>query len=76
MFGDNQSALHLCKNTVFHEITKHVDVRYHFIREKVADGLIKVEKIATENNLADMGTKALSLSKFKQCLELLKIGDG
>ena len=61
---------------MFHERTKHVDVRYHFIRENVVDGLIKIEKIATENNPTDMGTKTLSLSKFKHCLELLKIGDG
>ena len=76
VFGDNQSALHLCKNLVFHESTKHVIVIYHFIRVKVVDGLMKIEKIAKEDNLAYMGTKTLSFSKFKHCLELLKIGDG
>ena len=40
VYSDGQSAFHLCKNPVFHERTKHIDVRYHFIREKVAYGEI------------------------------------
>ena len=52
-----------------------MDVRYHFIQEKVANGLINIEKIALEDNPTDVGSKALLLSKFKNCLELLKIGD-
>ncbi|KAL5541599.1 hypothetical protein UlMin_009309 [Ulmus minor] len=71
VFSDSQSTLHLCKNLAFHEKTKHVDVRYHFIIEKVIEGKILVEKISTNDNLADAGTKVLTLSKFKLCLELL-----
>src|SRR5690606_19239299 len=74
VYTDSQSALHLCKNPVFHERTKHVDVRYHFIREKITDGIIIIEKISTEDNPADVGTKVVTLSKFKLCLDLLKIG--
>ena len=44
-------------NLVFHERMKYVNVRYHFIREKVTDDLIKVEKIAIEDNLPDRGLK-------------------
>ena len=73
VFLDSQSALHLCKNPAFHERTKHVDVRYHFIREKVIEGKILVEKISTEDNLADVGTKVLTLSKFKLFVDLLGI---
>ena len=76
MFGDNQSALHLCKNPMFHERTKRMDVRYHFIQEKVADGLMKIKKISLQDNPANVGTKALWFSKFKNCLELLKVGNG
>ncbi|KAL5581834.1 hypothetical protein UlMin_014276 [Ulmus minor] len=76
MYLDSQSALHLCKNPVFHERTKHVDVRYHFIPENVTEGSIHVEKVATEENLADLGTKVLTLSKFNHCLGLLRVGTG
>ena len=75
VYSNNQSAIHLCKNPVFHERTKHVDVRYHFIREKVTNGVIKVDKVSSEDTPADMGTKVLTLSKFKHCLELLRIGE-
>ena len=49
-------------------------MKYHFIREKVTQGLIKVEKVPTEENPADVGTKILTLSKFRHCLVLLGIG--
>ncbi|KAL5577233.1 hypothetical protein UlMin_018932 [Ulmus minor] len=76
VYSDSQSALHLCKNPVFHERTKHVDFWYHFIREKVMEGSIHVDKVATEESPADLGTKVLTLSKFKHCLELLRVGTG
>ncbi|KAL2235785.1 UNVERIFIED_CONTAM: Retrovirus-related Pol polyprotein from transposon TNT 1-94 [Sesamum indicum] len=56
IFSDSQSSIELCKNYVFHDRTKHIDVRYHFIRDIVVKELIKLEKIKTENNPADMGT--------------------
>ena len=61
------------KTPAFHERTKHIDVRYHFIREKVIEGKILVDKISIEDNPADAGTKVLTLSKFKLCLDLLGI---
>ena len=75
MFSDNQSAIHLCKNHVFHDRTKHVDVKYHFIREKISKGVVEVKKVHTDDNPADFGTKVVTLSKFKRCLDLLRIGD-
>ena len=75
VYSDSQSALHLCKNPVFHERTKRVDVRYHFIRENVTEGSIHVDKVATEENPADLGTKVLTLSKFNHCLGLLRVGN-
>ncbi|XP_031267467.1 secreted RxLR effector protein 161-like [Pistacia vera] len=68
IYSDSQSAIHLSKNPVYHERTKHVDVRYHFVRDLVASGEIDLKKIAIENNPADMGTKVVTAAKFKHCL--------
>jgi hypothetical protein len=56
---DNQSAIALCKNPVFHNRSKHIDVRYHFLREWVEKREIVISYLATENQLADLLTKAL-----------------
>ncbi|GJW68954.1 retrovirus-related pol polyprotein from transposon TNT 1-94 [Tanacetum coccineum] len=50
---DNQGAIHLSRNAVFHERTKHINVRYHFIREIMESKEIKVAKIGTKDNAAD-----------------------
>jgi hypothetical protein len=61
---DNQSAIALSRNPVFHDRSKHIDVRYHFIRECVGDGRVKIEFIGTEEQLADIATKALARERF------------
>ena len=71
VFSDSQSALQLCKHPVFHDRTKHIDVRFHFIREKVESGEVKLEKIASSMNPADMGTKSLCTNKLMNCLKIL-----
>ncbi|KAL6331890.1 hypothetical protein AAG906_020238 [Vitis piasezkii] len=73
IFSDSQSAIQLLKNQVFHEMTKHVDVRYHFIRENVSSGAVKLEKISTIDNPIDMATKVLPVSKFRYCLDLVQV---
>lgn len=57
MYYDNQSEVHLVKNQVFHGITKHITIRYHFIRELINDGAFNLEKINGINNSANMFTK-------------------
>lgn len=59
--SDSQSAIQVCKNPVFHDKTKHIDVRFHFIRDIVEKGEVLLEKIHTDRNPADMGTKCLSV---------------
>jgi len=67
---DSQSAIHLMKNQRFHERTKHIDVRFHFIRDVVEEGTIKVVKVITDDNAADMLTKIVPLAKFAHCKDL------
>ncbi|XP_031268087.1 uncharacterized protein LOC116126551 [Pistacia vera] len=71
IYSDSQSAIHLSKNLVYHERTKHVDVRFHFVRDLIIQGLIKLKKIPTEDNPANMGTKVVTPAKLKHCLNLL-----
>ena len=51
VFCDNQSALFLMMNPAYHDRTKHIDIKLHFVREKVSQGLIKVEKVARSEEL-------------------------
>ncbi|GJR28418.1 hypothetical protein Tco_1104650 [Tanacetum coccineum] len=68
---DNQGAIHLSRNHVFHERTKHINVRYHFIREVLEAKTVEVLKVGTEHNAADALTKVVPGHKLQHCLELL-----
>ena len=59
LWCDNQRCLALARNPMFHAQTKHIEVQYHFVREKLLDGTILLEYCKTEDNLADLFTKAL-----------------
>jgi hypothetical protein len=61
---DNESAIALSKNPVFHDRSKHIDVRYHYIRECVEEDRVKLQSIGTEEQLADILTKALGRERF------------
>ncbi|GKD47455.1 retrovirus-related pol polyprotein from transposon TNT 1-94 [Tanacetum coccineum] len=73
---DNQGAIHLSRNHVFHERTKHINVRYHFIREVLETKTVKVLNVGTAHNAADALTKVVPGLKFQHCLELLNVGVG
>ncbi|KAM2509975.1 hypothetical protein PS1_034510 [Malus domestica] len=70
---DSQSAIYLAKYQVHHARTKHIDVRYHFVREVVGEGEIILQKISTKENPADMLTKVVGVAKFVHCLNLAHI---
>lgn len=61
---DNQSAIKLIHNPIYHKRTKHIDIRYNFIREKVEQNVINIQYVKSSNQLADFLTKALPSSKF------------
>ena len=71
---DNQSGIRLSENPVFHDLTKHIDMRYHFLRDCVQRGTIRLEYIQTDEQVANIFTTALckqSFVKFKDKLGLL-----
>jgi hypothetical protein len=68
LYCDSQSAIHLAKNSTFHLKTKHIQLRYHFIRSILEDGHSKLEKIHTSQNPADMLTKGVTREKLSSYL--------
>ena len=69
---DSQNAIHLARNqNMFHRRTKHIDVKYNFIRDEIETGRVILKKIATEDNLVDIMTKPLPCTKFSLCVDLV-----
>ena len=56
---------------MFHERTKHIDVKYHYVRDVILQGKLKVWKISTHDNPADMMTKPVHVAKFEFCSNLV-----
>lgn len=73
IYVDNRSAIDLAKNPVFHGRSKHIDIRYHFIRECVEKGEIIIKHVSTDKQRADVLTKTMSATKFQRKRELLGI---
>ena len=72
IFEDNQSAISMAKNPQFHGRSKHINIKYHFIREQVSDDKIRLKYCPTEDMLADLFTKGIGSEKFERledCVE-------
>ena len=60
---DNQSCIRLSKNPVFHDRSKHIEIRYHFIRDYVQRGVVELQYISTDEQMADIFAKSLGRGK-------------
>jgi len=60
---DNQSCIKMTKNPVFHDKTKHIEIWYHYIRDMVQKGVVKLQYVGTDEQVADVLTKPLSRVK-------------
>jgi hypothetical protein len=65
IFCDNQSCIKLSENPVLHDRSKHIEIIYHFIKDKVQKGVVKLQYISTNEQVADILTKALPKGKFE-----------
>ena len=71
IYSDNNGAIQLANNPAYHERSKHINVRYHFIRQKLADNTISIHYIPTKNQKADGLTKPLTTKRFKEFIDLI-----
>ena len=73
---DNKSAIELAKNPVHHERSKHIDVRFHFIREHVKEKDVQLNHVMSRDQVADIFAKPLPKLLFKNCKTMIGIKDG
>ncbi|GJU47858.1 retrovirus-related pol polyprotein from transposon TNT 1-94 [Tanacetum coccineum] len=71
LYCDNKSVIALCYNNVQHSRAKHIDVRYHFIKEQVENGIVELYFVRNEYQLADIFTKPLPRERFNFLIEKL-----
>ena len=73
VFCDNQSCVKLFENPVFHDKSKHIEIKYHYIRDMVQRGVLKLQYVATKEKIADVLTKPLAKVKFEYFREKLGV---
>jgi hypothetical protein len=70
---DNQSCINMTENLVFHDRSKHIEIRYHYIRDMVQRGALKLQYISMDEQVVDVLTKTLSRVKFEYFRDKLRI---
>lgn len=74
--SDSQNTIRLALSPEFHSRTKHVNIKYHMIREQIKNGVLQINYISLNDNVADIFTKPLAPEKFKKLCALLAIQPG
>lgn len=75
IYCDNKSGIWLAENLMFHDKSKHIEIRYHYIRDMVQRGVVRLHHISTDEQIADILTKALPKGKFLVFREQLGLMD-
>ena len=73
IYRDNISSIMLVDNPIYHARTKHIEVHYRFVREKVLAGEVDLVYVSTEEQVADILTKALGTEKLRRFRSLLEV---
>jgi hypothetical protein len=75
LFCNNNGSISLAKDPIFHPRTKHIDIRYHFIHEKVQNRKITIIQVSSDKNVANIFTKALPQPRLETLLSELEVRD-
>ena len=73
IYCDNQSCVNMLENPVFHDNLKHIEIKYHYIRDMVHRGAVKLQYVATDEQIVDVLTKPLAGVKFEYFREKLRV---
>ena len=73
IYYDNSSTIKLSKNLVLHGRSKHIEVKYHFLKDLTNDGVINLVYYRSEDQIADILTKPLKFPAFQKLMELLGV---
>ena len=73
---DNTSAIHISESEGLNQRTKHIDIRHHYIRSLIREGVVEIDYISTNYMLADYFTKPLPVNRFQQLTRLLGLWRG
>jgi hypothetical protein len=73
LYCDNMSTIKLINNPVMHQRPRHIDIKYHYIREKVKDGTISIQHMPTTDQVADILTKPLPKGSFQKLRDSMNV---
>ena len=73
LYCDNTSTINISKNLVMHKKTKHIAIKYHYVRELVQDKVVKMEYINTKEKIADIFTKAIPKDAYEYLRDKLGV---